>query len=152
MTPAFLGDAGAPDLPRFAIRNNLKSSAAIVAMRPSTRLLARGRARGLPLTQMYAWVATMEDRQVVHQPKYLDHAEALGVVGLPDQAMSQEDFEDVRLEAKQLVGGDQALDVCDVNEGHRALTRSPLMRATAGGPRGASGRATSRRSRAPRAR
>jgi hypothetical protein len=89
MTPAFLGDAGAPDLPRFAIWNNLKSSAAIVAMRPSRRLLARGRARGLPLTQMYAWVATMEDRQVVHQPKYLDHAEALGVVGLPDQATSQ---------------------------------------------------------------
>jgi hypothetical protein len=36
---------------------------------------------------MYAWVATMEDRRVVHQPRYLDHAEALGVVGLPDQAM-----------------------------------------------------------------
>jgi hypothetical protein len=69
---------------------------AIVAMRPSRRLLARGRASGLPLTQMCAWVATMEDRQVVHRPKYLDHAEALGVVGLPDQAMSQEDFEDVR--------------------------------------------------------
>jgi hypothetical protein len=66
---------------------HLKSSAAIVAMRPSRRLLARGRASGLPLTQMYAWVATMEDRQVVHQPRYLDHAEALGVVGLPDQAM-----------------------------------------------------------------
>jgi hypothetical protein len=130
----------------------LKSFGAIVAMRPSRCLLARGRARGLPLIQMCAWVTTMEDRQVVHRPKYLDHVEALGVVGLPDQAMSQEDFEDVRLEAKQLVGGDQALDVCDVNEGHRARTRSPLMRATAGGPRGASGRAASRRLRAPRAR
>jgi hypothetical protein len=48
--------------------------------------------------------ATVEDRQVIHQPEYLDHAEALSVVGQWDQAMSQEDFEDVQLEATQLIG------------------------------------------------
>ena len=73
------------------------------AMRPSRRLLARGRARGVPLSQKYAWVATVEDRQVIHQPEYLDHAKALSVVGLWDQAMSRKDFEDVQLEAKQLL-------------------------------------------------
>ena len=63
---------------------------------------------------MYAWVATMADRQVVHQPKYLHHVEALSVAGLRDQAMSRKDFADVRLEAKQLAGGDQRWTLCDI--------------------------------------
>ena len=45
-------------------------------------LVADGHASGVPVTQEYASLMTIEDGQVVRQQEYLDHAEALEALGL----------------------------------------------------------------------
>ena len=42
----------------------------------------RGKASGVPHTQQYGWIFTVEDGKVREQHEYLDHAEALEAVGL----------------------------------------------------------------------
>ena len=42
----------------------------------------RARASGVPMTQEYAFVATLKDGKVAYQQEYLHHAEALEAVGL----------------------------------------------------------------------
>jgi ketosteroid isomerase-like protein len=44
----------------------------------------RGRASGVPVTQEYAWVFTMNEGKVTRQQEYLRHAEALAAVGLSE--------------------------------------------------------------------
>ena len=42
----------------------------------------RAQASGVPLTEEFAYVATLKDGRVIRQRDFLDHAEALEAVGL----------------------------------------------------------------------
>jgi ketosteroid isomerase-like protein len=43
----------------------------------------RAQASGVPLTEEFAYVATLKDGRVIRLQEYYDHAEALAAVGLP---------------------------------------------------------------------
>ena len=45
----------------------------------------RAQASGVPLTNAYASVSTLQDGRVIHLQEYYDHAEALEAVGLSEQ-------------------------------------------------------------------
>jgi ketosteroid isomerase-like protein len=45
----------------------------------------RGQASGVPLTEAFALVMTIEDGRPIHAQEYYDHAEALKAVGLQEE-------------------------------------------------------------------
>ena len=47
------------------------------------QLRGRAKATGVPLTRNYATVSTLKDGRAIREQQYLDHAEALHAVGLP---------------------------------------------------------------------
>jgi ketosteroid isomerase-like protein len=56
----------------------------------------RGHASGVPLAEKYATVATIEDGRVIRQRDFLNHEEALAVVGLSGSAALQPDSRELR--------------------------------------------------------